>query len=210
LLEGGFDSINTYDTGFLSVGFIQFATLEGGSGSVGELLLYEKKHSPSEYTRDFLQFGVDVTQEGVLVVVDPSTGVELRAREAVLKVVDDKRLAAVFQLAGLRSTAFRAAQINVAKNRYYPADLPIQVTLNGQTLTGRVRDIIRSEAGLATLFDRKVNLGNIRLLNQVLTQTMVKRNLTKLDQLIPFEREIITAMKWRRDFLKDATLQQPN
>jgi hypothetical protein len=209
VLEGGFDSINTYDTGFLSVGFIQFATLEGGSGSVGDLLLYEKKHNPHEYSRDFLRFGVDVTDAGVLVVIDPSSGVELRGKEAVLKIIDDKRLTAVFQLAGLRSTAFRAAQINVAKNRYYPADLPLQVTVGGRTLTGRVRDVIRSEAGLATLFDRKVNLGNIRQLNQVLQQVMARRSLTKLEEVAPFEREIITALKWRRDFLQDATLQQP-
>lgn len=38
-LEGGFDSINTYDTGFVSVGFIQFATLADGAGSLGDVLL---------------------------------------------------------------------------------------------------------------------------------------------------------------------------
>ncbi len=209
LLEGGFDSINTYDTGFLSVGFIQFATLEAGSGSLGAVLLAEKKRNPADFARDFHDLGVDVTPDGFLVVVDPSSGAELRGNEAVLKIIDDKRLTAVFHLAGRRSTAFRAAQIQVAKSSYYPADLPVSVAIGGQTLTARVGDVIRSEAGLATLFDRKVNTGNIAVLNPVVQSAMLAHGLTRFDQLAPFEREIIAGVRWRSDFLKDATLTQP-
>lgn len=209
LLEGGFDSINTYDTGFLSVGFIQFAALEGGGGSLGDVLKRQKRQNPLEFARDFRELGVDVTPDGLLVVVDPSSGAELVGNEAVLKIIDDKRLTAVFHLAGQRSTAFRAAQIQVAKNNYYPADLPVSVVIGDQTLTGRAGDLIKSEAGLATLFDRKVNLGNIRILNDVLQQVMLKHGLTRLEETLPYEREIIAAVQWRKDFLKDKTLSQP-
>jgi hypothetical protein len=210
LLEGGFDSINTYDTGYISVGFIQFAALEDGSGSLSDLLSYEKKNAPDAFAQDFRAFGIDVTDAGTLVAVDPSTGAELVGKEAVRKVVDEKRLAAVFHLAGMRSLSFRAAQLYVAKRNYYPADLPVQATVNGQILTGKVSDVILSEAGLATLFDRKVNTGNIRTLNDVMSQTMAKYGLTTLDQLLPYEREMIAGVRWRTDFLKDKTLSQPD
>ncbi len=209
LLEGGFDSINTYDTGFVSVGFIQFAALEGGNGSLGALLQWEKNWNPREFDRDFRAFGVDVSSEGVLVVLDPASGAELSGQEAVRKIIDDKRLIAVFHLAGRCSVAFRAAQIEVAKAEYYPADLPVEVNLNGQIVKGLVRDVVKSEAGMATLFDRKVNVGNVRLLNSVLSQLMLKYNLTRFEEVAPFERELISALKWRRDFLQDATLNQP-
>jgi hypothetical protein len=37
-LEGGFDAVNTYDTGFVSIGFIQFITAVDGKGSLLEVL----------------------------------------------------------------------------------------------------------------------------------------------------------------------------
>ncbi|PQV63317.1 hypothetical protein B1R32_11344 [Abditibacterium utsteinense] len=209
LLEGGFDSINTYDTGFVSVGFIQFAALQGGSGSLGALLQLEKNLSPVDFARDFHDFGIDVNSSGVLIVLDPNSGAELSGNAAARKIIDDKRLIAVFQLAGKRSVAFRAAQIHLAKTNYYPADSPVSVTINGQILSGLVRDVVSSEAGMATLFDRKVNVGNVRLINSVLQKIMVKRGLSQLEEVAPFERELISALKWRRDFLKDATLSQP-
>ncbi len=209
LLEGGFDSINTYDTGFLSVGFIQFAALEGGNGSLGSLLQYEKATNPADFKRDFRDFGIDIDNKGALVVVDPASGAELNGGPAVQKIIDDKRLTAVFHLAGRRSLAFRAAQIHVAKTNYYPADSPIEVEVGGKILTGLVRDVVKSEAGLATLFDRKVNIGNVKLINPVLQQLMIKHGLTQLEDVSPYEREIITALRWRSDFLKDVTLTQP-
>jgi len=78
VLEGGFDSINTYDTGFVSVGFIQFATLGEGAGSLGAVLRREKQNSPTDFEKDFRRFGVDVDEQGVLVVLDPQTGAEVR------------------------------------------------------------------------------------------------------------------------------------
>ena len=208
-LEGGFESVNTYDTGFLSVGFIQFATLAGGAGSLGSVLKHQKQTRPQDFENDFRAYGIDVNEAGALVVLDPSTGAELVGIEGVLKIIDDKRLTAVFQRAGTVSRAFRIAQIQVAKRQYYPADLPINVTVNGVNYKGKVSDVILSEAGLATLMDRKVNTGNIGVLNEVLTKLMTERKLTKLSDVIPYEREIIKAVQYRHDFLADKTLSQP-
>lgn len=207
-LEGGFDSINTYDTGFVSVGFIQFASLGGGAGSLGAVLKQQKETQPYDFQQDFRRFGVDVDAAGTLVVVDPATGAEVRGLEANLKIINDKRLIAVFERAG-RTRHFQIAQIQIAKRNYYPADEPVTLTLGGRDITIKAGDVIRSEAGMATLFDRKVNTGTIRLMGEVLTRFAKERNLTQVEQFAPFERELIPLLKWRTDFLADPKLAQP-
>lgn len=210
-LEGGFDAVNTYDTGFVSVGFIQFITAAGGDGSLASVLAAEKANAPADFARDFHVRGIDVTPGGLFAVLDPATGAELAGPEAVGKTIRDPRLAAVFQAAGRRSAAFRIAQIQIAKRGYYPAADPISVTLpNGATLTGRVGDVLRSEAGMATAFDRKVNTGHAAPeVAAAVASVMAAHHLTTLSDTAPYEREVIAAFKYRADFLADKTLTQP-
>jgi hypothetical protein len=73
-LEGTFEAINTYDTGSVSVGFIQFITLDDGKHSLSEVMQQEKRDRPNDFAADFHRFGVDVTPDGVIDVVDPATG----------------------------------------------------------------------------------------------------------------------------------------
>ncbi len=208
-LEGGFDSINTYDTGYVSIGFIQFASLSSGGGSLGELLRYYKTSNPTGFYTDFHRFGIDVTGDGLLAVVDTERGKEIYGPEANARIIADKRLTAVFQRAGKTSDSFRVAQIQAAKKRFYPADYTVRFKLNEKDIVGKVSDIIKSEAGMATLFDRSVNTGNIRLLNNVLPKLMAEKKLTAFEQLPPYESEIIKRMKWRHDFLQDSSLSHP-
>jgi hypothetical protein len=209
LLEGGFESVNTYDTGFLSVGFIQFATLSGGAGSLGAVLQRMAKDSPREYQESFRRFGVDVTEQGALRVVDPATTAVLVGPDAVRKIIDDKRLTAVFQRAGLQSRPFRVAQLRVAKQQYYPADDAVSVVVDGRIVVGKVRDFVRSDAGLATLMDRKVNTGRVDPLTEVATRFANELKVKSLGDLAPFERELIAALRYRKDYLADASLGQP-
>jgi hypothetical protein len=209
-LEGGFESVNTYDTGYVSVGFIQFITHEDGKHSLAEVLLREKTEHADDFARDFHAFGLEVTPDGVFTAVDPATGAELTGAEAVRKTVEDKRLVAVFQRAGRHSTAFRAAQIEVAKAHYWPTDDTFSITVNGQAVTGKVSDVITSEAGIATLFDRKVNRGSIAPFADVLAKVMTAHNLTQLKDVAPYEKEIVAGLKYRTDYLQDPTLSQPN
>ncbi len=213
LLEGGFDSINTYDTGYLSVGLIQFATLSGGGGSLGDVMMRMKKDTPEAFDRDFRRFGIDVSDAGLLDVVDPETGVELTGPDAVRKVIDDKRLTAPFQRAGQR-TPFRIAQLRTAKDDFYPADDPVSVNVAGQPVAGKVSDFVHSEAGMATLMDRKVNTGKLDPLQTVLDQLVAQLSATQvqikaLTDLAPYERDIDVAMKYRKDYLADTSLSQP-
>lgn len=210
-LEGGFDAVNTYDTGFVSVGFIQFITAAGGDGSLTGVLATEKANAPADFARDFHVRGIDVTPGGLYAALDPATGAELTGADAVQKTIHDPRLVAVFQAAGRRSAAFRIAQIQTAKRGYYPADDPISVTLpGGATLRGRVGDVLRSEAGLATAFDRKVNTGHAAPeVAAAVASVMAAHGLMTLSDVVPYEREVITLLKYRADFLADKSLTQP-
>ena len=161
MLEGGFDAVNTYDTGYVSVGFIQFATLKDGGNSLGDMLAMYKREDPEDFQNDFRKFGIDVTDQAKLACLDPSTGAEVTGEAATRKVIEDKRLIAVFQYDGLKSDAYDSMQLRSAKAQFYPADDTITLSVNGQTLTGKVGDVFKSEAGLATLMDRKVNTGKL-------------------------------------------------
>lgn len=208
-LEGSFDLVNTYDTGFVSVGFIQFITSDDGRHSLATVLLREKEGAPDSFRDDFHRFGVDVTTDGILTVLDPATGVELAGPDAVRKIIDDKQLIAVFQRAGRVSSAFRIAQIKIAKEIYWPENDPVTVTISGVALTGKVSDVVRSEAWMATLFDRKVNRGSIAPLPDVLTRVMTTHRLKRLSDAAAYEAEIVAGCRYRFDFLSDKTLQQP-
>lgn len=209
LLEGGFDSVNTYDTGFVSVGFIQFACLSKGSGSLGSVLLRHKKNDPNSFDQEFKQYGLDVTPDGVLLALDIENDEEVQGSEAALQIIKDKRLISVFQRAGQKSRQFKVAQLQVAKDQYYPGTDVVSVTIGDRVVTARVGEFIQSEAGLATLMDRKVNTGNTNPLLSLLNQVAQDANITSLDDFATYERDLILALKFRKDYTQDSSLTQP-
>ena len=133
--EGGFDAVNTWDTGYVSVGFIQFTFGEHGNGSLqhvlqrmktDEALLSRRPGHVNEFARYFADHGIDV-RDGRLFVRDPATGETKCDAAAVQAIIDDKRLTALFQDAGAKSRAFRLAQIREAYGAYYLADAPFRI-----------------------------------------------------------------------------------
>jgi hypothetical protein len=209
LLEGGFDAVNTYDTGFVSIGFIQFACLREGGGSLGGMLKQYKTEHPQEFQSDFHRYGLDVTDDGKLAALDLSTGEERTGAAAAAEIIEDKRLVAVFQRAGRVSEPFVAAQIKAAKSMYLPTEDTLTINVDGRTITGRVCDIVRSEAGLAVLMDRKVNTGKIDPLPSFVSQLAAEIKPTSLADLAVYERLIVEACRYRKDYLTDASLSQP-
>lgn len=209
LLEGGFESVNTYDTGFVSVGFIQFASLSGGAGSLGSVLLKHKKDSPSSYEKHFQSHGIDVTPSGELAALDIASGEVLTGASAALQIIKDKRLIAVFQRAGRISTENRVAQLQIAKQQYFPGGDSVSITINGQKVSGIISTVIKSEAGMATLMDRKVNTGKVDPLAKVLEATALKYGLKSFSELAKYELEIVQQLKYRKDYLLDKTLTTP-
>lgn len=207
-LEGGFDSVNTYDTGFVSVGLIQFASLQKGAGSLGSVLLELKQRDPEAFQRDFRRYGIDVSNDGVLSAVNIYTAEETQGPDANMQIIQDKRLVATMQRAG-QMRPFRIAQLRVARKMFYPADDVVSVTLNGTKTKVRVGDVVKSEAGLATLMDLKVNTGGLSNLGKVLTEIASANNVTNGSDLARYEAEIVRRMKYRNDFTKNHDLTQP-
>ncbi len=209
-LEGGFDSINTYDTGYVSVGFIQFASLSGGSGSLGQVMLDMKKETPDDFENNFRRFGLDVTNKGELVAVKLDTGEIKIGAEANAEIINNRRYASTFVRAGKLSESFKLAQIRVAMDQYYPAEDSITVTLNGVSQTGKIKDFIQTEAGLATFMDRKVNTGKYGDLNNILENMAADYGLTSLKECAKLEYQITRAMIWRKDYCSpDYALTKP-
>lgn len=209
LLEGGFDSVNTYDTGFVSVGLLQFASLSEGGGSLASVLRNQKIVHPDSFFADWRRFGLDVTVDGKLVAVDAATGVEAIGPEANRLIIRDKRLIAVFQRNGRISRPFRLAQLRVAKAQYYPADDQVAVYTGTEVWTGKIRDVVRSEAGMATLMDRKVNTGKVDPLASVLAKVVEEKKVKSFADLAQYESEIVAALRYRKDYTKDPALSQP-
>ncbi|MEQ1932829.1 MAG: hypothetical protein ABL962_02970, partial [Fimbriimonadaceae bacterium] len=209
LLEGGFDSINTYDTGFVSVGFIQFACLSKGAGSLGSVLLKLKQTDASAFNTDFRQFGIDVTSDGQLVALNLATAETTTGLDAAKMIIKDKRLIAVFQRAGQVSDAFKVAQLQVAKDQYYPEQDSVILSLGNQPVTAKVSDFVKSEAGIATLMDWKVNTGKLGDLVGKANAIVRSNGLKSVSELAEFEADLVRQMRFRKDFLGDETLSQP-
>jgi hypothetical protein len=205
LLEGGFDSINTYDTGFVSVGFIQFACLSKGSGSLGSVMLRERQDDPGNFETDFRQYGLDVNTDGTLVALNLATGENLTGLDAAKMIIQDKRLIAVFQHAGQTSEAFKVAQLKVAYQQYYPSDEMVTLSLGA----AKISDFIKSEAGMATLMDLKVNTGRMGDLAGKANAIIRTNSLKTVAELAEYEAELVRQMRFRKDFLSDETLTQP-
>lgn len=208
-LEGSFESSQTYDTGFVSIGFIQFTSGQKGNGTLINTLQDEKTNAPEAYNQDFQRYGIDITPDGLITVIDPKSGGELTGVSAVKCIVEEPRLVAVFVNAGRNSAAWKAAQVRSAYKNYWPMEDEITLHLGGDKLTCLVSDIISSEAGAATLLDRKVNTGNISEFGEVTSRIARAHGATTIGEIRPYEREIIAALRYRVDYLNSKDLTQP-
>ena len=177
--EGKFDGINTYDRATVSVGFIQFA---GGRG-LPPYIARVKARQPAKFRELFQRFGIDVefsVSRGAiagarLVVLDPAGGRVLRGADAEAAIRDDKRLTTALILSG-RDRDIQAVQIEAAVVGYVRPALNAVVTPS--TRGGRVRlgDVLRSQKGMAALFDRTIQegLGAARRRFERVIQRMVR------------------------------------
>ena len=215
LQEAGFEGINTYDTGYVSVGFIQFATGEKGRGSLATVLLEMKKSEAGkkDFEKYFHNMGVDVieinskTREIVAVTnIDPETGEELHGGNAILygeravkAIIQNKRLTTAFISAGKQSRAFRIAQIKTAYDMYFKTPLTRVTSIKFENVTIdnlTPEMVVKTPAGWAALMDKEVQFGNIggrfvKACQHVIAK--YKGQITTVKDLACFEREIIEA-----------------
>ena len=208
ILEGGFDAINTYDTGYISVGFIQFASLKEGGGSLGQAMLQYKQQDPVNFEKDFHKFGIDVTPDEKIVALDIDSGDERIGPDANTQVIADKRLIATFQRAG-KYKAFRLLQLKAAKIIYWPMDDKVTFNIGRQKVTRPLSDFVKSEAGKAVFLDRKVNTGNIGAVGTALQSIAEAAKLDNHDDLTKYEALLIKCLYYRFDPLKGTDLAKP-
>ncbi len=209
LLEGGFDSINTYDTGYVSAGLIQFACLPKGSGSLGQVLLCQKNADPKSFNKDFQKLGIDVKADGQLIAINIDSGQLNQGPAAAAEIINDPRLASAFQRAGRISKPNRIAQLKIAMEMYYPGNDVILVFVNGTAIKGKVSDVFKSEAGLATLMDMKVNTGELGKLSGFVTTIMNREKFVAVADCSRFEKELVRLLAYRKNYLLDKSLTQP-
>jgi hypothetical protein len=74
----------------------------------------------------------------------------------------------------------------------------------------KVGDFIKTEAGMATLMDRKVNTGKLDPLAFVLNKIVAESGISKPEELGEYEWEIVSQMKYRRDYYAETALTQPD
>lgn len=208
ILEGGFDAINTYDTGFISVGFIQFASLKEGGGSLGQAMLQYKRENPEDFANDFHRFGIDVTPDEKIVALDIESGDEMIGPDANTQVIKDKRLIAAFQRAG-KNRPFRLLQLRAAKTIYWPMNDKVTFTLGRSKVTRPLSDFVKSEAGKAVFLDRKVNTGNIGSVGAALQSIAEAAKVDSAEDLAKYEALLIKCMYYRFDPMKGSELGKP-
>lgn len=169
-----------------------------------------KAKNPKAFASSFQALGIDVDKKG-LAVVDPDTGKVLHGSEAVKKVIEDKRLTAVFQEAGRKSLEFQKAQARIAYKIYYVPDkrmsFSLKVGKKNFTIKGRYRDILKSLAGKAAAVDRAVQYGvsGFKRKFRKACQSVVKKyNIEDptSEKLAGHEKDIIEMIKNRPKVLK--------
>ncbi len=208
-LEGSFGSVNTYDSGSVSVGWLQFAALPSGRGSLANVLARTKRKDRSGFQTYFRDWGIDVTDSGVLTVFDPTSNSERTGSDAVKAIVSDKRLVAVLQRAGSSYLQFQREQVACLADDYDPGKRTFTVQTKFGPMSGRVGDVIKSEAGLATLLDRLVNRGNIEPFSRVVADVMAEHGLRTISEVAKFEFLVVDKLSYRQTFLASARLAQP-
>jgi len=92
---------------------------------------------------------------------------------------------------------------------FMPDRDPITLQVGSRTVTGVVGDFVKSEAGMAVLMDRKVNTGKLDPLVTNLADLANELNIQSLAELAPYEHDIISAVKYRKDYLLETGLTQP-
>ena len=213
--EGGFNAINTWDTGFVSVGALQFTTGPDGNYNIAKLLQTAKTLDAAGFDTYFRNLGVDVEPgaEGTVVVVDPDTGAVKRGADAVLAIITDKRLTAVFEHAADNWHKYLVAQLKTAVQQYWIAEQTFTIKVDAATtLTGKYGDVLKSEAGRTALLDRAVQMGPggaRKTFEDECTKLARIYHLKTLDELAAYEVFVIFAVRNRIPVLEDPDLSQP-
>jgi hypothetical protein len=149
-LEGGFDSLQTYDRSRFCWGFLQF----GATGGLPRLLYRIKVAEPALFGARFAAAGIDIDARGLRTRGPHGP---LRGAAAVHHLRGDPRLWKAFVLAA-HDQAVQDAQIRSAYEDYYARVLGQAVALRSGAVTWATL-FPGDGVGRAALFDRAVQRG---------------------------------------------------
>jgi hypothetical protein len=186
-LEGGFDSIQTYDRAKFSWGFIQFA----GIGGLVAVLQQLKTDAPAQFETYFARYGIDVGN-GLLRVGKASGAAALN------RLHDDPRLWRRFLLAGA-DPAVQRVQVKAAYERYF-LHMLAHTERTGTTTLSYGELFAHHSYGRTILYDRAVHCGvayTARLFKQALRQSRASGPLDA-DAVIQAARQLEPAAQHAR------------
>ncbi len=198
-LEGGYESLNTFDTGGVSSGILQFASLLSGSGSLVTVMQECRTLDSSGYRQAFVDHGVDVDSSGSLIAL-AEDGTWKAGPQAVNHIAASPKLAALFIRAGRIFKAYRLAQVRIAERLYYPAGRILRLDVGGRQFFTQIGSIIRSEDGLAIVMDRYVHTGKVDSVRDAINLVIREKNLKTPTEASRYEDEILDRIIHRRDF----------
>jgi hypothetical protein len=201
--EGGFDTLQTYDRGKLSWGFIQFAA----NGGLPALLLHLKRAEPAAFAECFAEpAGLDVHPDGRLVLSEGER--ELSGRAVLNRLHDEPSLWRCFLLASERDCV-RDAQVHTAYERFYRHPLRARVPL-GDVDVALGELFADDEYGRGVVCDRAINTGVGRMLAlfiEAISATEA-RDTGDAGAALAWVRETEAAYEWRFEGLERALKPQ--
>lgn len=148
--EGGFDTVQTYDRGKFTWGFIQFTA----TGGLPRLLMNLKAWHPELFTELFTSSGVDIDNGQIVIQLD---GRSSRGRAAYDRLHDDPATWAPF-LRASGVPAVQDAQVRTAYEAFYQHPLSLTLALGRRHIT-LAELFADDEYGRAVVCDRSVNRG---------------------------------------------------
>lgn len=171
--EGGFDTIQTYDSAKFTWGFIQFA----GTGGLHNVMTNIKAQAPNEFQEYFGIYGIDVADGKVIVHKD---GQVLDGQNALNELHDNPELWGGF-LRASQDPTIQTLQVKTAYDSYYQPIMNEQVSLGGQTYT--LGELFKdNDYGRAMLFDRAVQRG-VGGAHKLFTQAIAQSGANSPDDL---------------------------
>ena len=149
--EGGFDTLQTFDRGKLSWGFIQFTA----NGGLPALLAHLKQAEPATFAECFAAAGLDVDSGGRVTLSEGDR--LLTGRAASNRLHDEPSLWRCFLLASEHDRV-RDAQVHIAYERFYHHPLQALIPLgDGGVQLGEL--FAEDEYGRGVVCDRSISTG---------------------------------------------------
>ncbi|HEY4244777.1 MAG TPA: DUF4157 domain-containing protein [Kofleriaceae bacterium] len=158
-LEGGFDTVNTYDRAKVTWGFVQWT---GGSHSdLTSTLTIIKQKQPDAFAKAFQAYGIDVVDNELSITV-PGSKDTITGEDAANAIMGNPKLAAVLAHAG-RNTDIQKGEVQAAAQLEIDEAMNMRVPIDlgkGKKKVVTASTLMTSEYGIGFLANTYVHSGS--------------------------------------------------